>query len=231
MTDETTNPAPAEGQSADKDARAHAMLDRVRAEGAVEALEALIDGWAGGTGHMDGNRWVNMTTIKAARDRYRPRVIPPVVTPAEPCEHDRLGCRDRTEHPAHTKVGDGRPCCGWPPQCTGEPGTGDVEALTEVKVLIRDLGDMACIGCRKNTCPACGLAAEVTSRIHVLLADVRRATAEQTLRDAADEWHGFGQGRGVMFNRDGLDLTPQQRVEKWLRDRAARLAREEGARP
>ena len=41
--------------------------------------------------------------------------------------------------------------------------------LADVKVLIRDLGDMACIGCRNNTCPACGLAAEITNRVHVLL--------------------------------------------------------------
>lgn len=34
-----------------------------------------------------------------------------------PCEHDTLGCRDRTPHEEHTKVGDGRPCCGWPPRC------------------------------------------------------------------------------------------------------------------
>lgn len=35
----------------------------------------------------------------------------------EPCEHDTLGCGDRLPHPVHTKLGDGRPCCGWPPAC------------------------------------------------------------------------------------------------------------------
>lgn len=39
-----------------------------------------------------------------------------------PCEHDTLGCRDRTEHEAHTKTGDGRPCCGWPPACQTTTG-------------------------------------------------------------------------------------------------------------
>jgi hypothetical protein len=34
-----------------------------------------------------------------------------------PCDHDTLGCRDRTPHDEHTKLGDGRPCCGWPPRC------------------------------------------------------------------------------------------------------------------
>lgn len=40
--------------------------------------------------------------------------------------------------------------------------------LAEIKGLIRDLGDMACIGCRANTCPACGLAAEITHQVHLL---------------------------------------------------------------
>lgn len=38
-----------------------------------------------------------------------------------------------------------------------------------VKRMIRDLGDMACIGCRAKTCPACGLAAEITGEVSVLL--------------------------------------------------------------
>jgi hypothetical protein len=39
------------------------------------------------------------------------------------------------------------------------------------------------------------------------------------LREAADDedW------RGVMFNRDGLDLSPADRVRHRLRDRAARI--------
>lgn len=36
---------------------------------------------------------------------------------AQPCEHDTLGCGARYDHPEHTKLGDGRPCCGWPPTC------------------------------------------------------------------------------------------------------------------
>ncbi len=47
------------------------------------------------------------------------------------------------------------------------------EQLGPIKTLIRDLGDMACIGCEKKTCPACGLAAEVTNEVHLL---VRRLT-------------------------------------------------------
>lgn len=35
----------------------------------------------------------------------------------EPCEHDTLGCGWREPHDRHTKTGDGRPCCGWPPRC------------------------------------------------------------------------------------------------------------------
>src|SRR5690349_5500292 len=48
------------------------------------------------------------------------------------------------------------------------PDEGEGEVLAQVKRAIRDLGDMACIGCRANTCPACGLAAEVTAQVHVL---------------------------------------------------------------
>lgn len=36
----------------------------------------------------------------------------------EPCEHDTLGCGWREPHDPHTKAGDGRPCCGWPPRCS-----------------------------------------------------------------------------------------------------------------
>lgn len=39
---------------------------------------------------------------------------------------------------------------------------------TAIKTLIRDLGDMACIGCRAKTCPACSLAAEITNEVHLL---------------------------------------------------------------
>lgn len=47
---------------------------------------------------------------------------------AAPCEHDKLGCGWREPHDAHTKVGDGRPCCGWPPQCSPaeKPAVGDL---------------------------------------------------------------------------------------------------------
>lgn len=38
-------------------------------------------------------------------------------------------------------------------------------------------------------------------------------------RPIADAWRA--EGRDVMFNTAGDDLSPQQRVEKWLRGRAA----------
>ena len=57
----------------------------------------------------------------------------------------------------------------------------------------------------------------------VCMAASKVAAPVQTrvLLDAADAWRS--EGRGVMFNRAGDDLTPEQRVGKWLRDRAARL--------
>jgi hypothetical protein len=45
------------------------------------------------------------------------------------------------------------------------------EALVHRKQLVRDLGDMACIGCRANTCPACKLAAEITNQLYVAEAE------------------------------------------------------------
>lgn len=42
---------------------------------------------------------------------------------SEPCEHDGLGCGWREPHDPHAKVGDGRPCCGWPPRCDEPIGT------------------------------------------------------------------------------------------------------------
>lgn len=46
--------------------------------------------------------------------------------------------------------------------------------------------------------------------------------AAAALNTAADLWRD--EGRGVMFNRDRLDLTPEGRVGKWLRDRASQRA-------
>lgn len=70
-----------------------------------------------------------------------------------------------------------------------------------------------------------------------LLADVLAALtpedvphlAAQVLRDAADDWRG--DGRGVMFNKAKDDLTPHQRVGKWLRTRADRLDADESTDP
>lgn len=62
-------------------------------------------------------------------------------------------------------------------------------ALATVKPLIRDLGDMACIGCHHNTCPACALAAEITNEAHLLYinAVVAARADERDLRhDNAD---------------------------------------------
>jgi|KBSMisStandDraft_5_1062788.scaffolds.fasta_scaffold69353_4 hypothetical protein len=53
------------------------MMDRLRAEGAVDALQTLMRGWRGGSGHTDGNKWVNFTDIKDLLARYQTRVIPP----------------------------------------------------------------------------------------------------------------------------------------------------------
>lgn len=49
----------------------------------------------------------------------------------EPCEHDTLGCGRREEHGAHAKVGDGRPCCGWPPRCRNDAAEARILELVE----------------------------------------------------------------------------------------------------
>lgn len=46
--------------------------------------------------------------------------------------------------------------------------------------------------------------------------------AAKALWEAAEAWRY--EGRAVMFNKAGDDLMPHQRVEKWLRDRAAVLS-------
>lgn len=45
-----------------------------------------------------------------------------VIEVGGPCEHDTLGCGWREPHEEHAKVGDGRPCCGWPPRCKSNQG-------------------------------------------------------------------------------------------------------------
>jgi hypothetical protein len=50
----------------------------------------------------------------------------------------------------------------------------------------------------------------------------RRRAAAMALSDAADDWRD--EGRGVMFNRARDNLTPEGRVGKWLRNRAALAA-------
>lgn len=54
-----------------------------------------------------------------AREALHHVCPPEQETEPAPCEHDGLGCGWRVEHEPHTKVGDGRPCCGWPPRCDG----------------------------------------------------------------------------------------------------------------
>lgn len=51
----------------------------------------------------------------------------------------------------------------------------------------------------------------------------------QAIRDAQEAWGGnWGrEGRDVMFNVSGGDLTPQGRVGKWLESRADRIERGE----
>ena len=44
----------------------------------------------------------------------------------------------------------------------------------------------------------------------------------KALNDAADAWRD--EGRDVVFNRNRDDLSPQQRVERWMRIRAEREA-------
>ena len=50
--------------------------------------------------------------------------------------------------------------------------------------------------------------------------DARVATEARAaaLREAAEAWRS--DGRDVMFNRGGSDLRPEQRVGKWMLDRA-----------
>jgi hypothetical protein len=239
---ESTNPTPTEAHPAQNDARCPRH---------PRAAIVYTDP-TGGDPFMGGP----VTIAVCAECGYQvadARVTPPVATPAEPdagdvealafvvCPdlthtmsegHDR--CDEMTERltewlAAHDAEVWGRGFgqgartaereAAEVRRATAEPDAGDVAALRE---WLRQH--------RPDRPGGTGLSMQAWSDLIDLLAGVRRATAEQTLRDAADEWHGFGQGRGVMFNRDGLDLTPQQRVEKWLRDRAARLAREVGAR-
>jgi len=98
------------------------------------------------------------------------------------------------------------------------------ERLAERKQMVRDLGDMACIGCRANTCPACKLAAEITNQLYVAEADLAAAEqrgAEKALREAADD------ARSSPSTRLG-DLHPGEVWAGWLDSRADRLAAQPG---
>ena len=62
--------------------------------------------------------------------------------------------------------------------------------------------------------------ADVEAMAAVLVPVVAAAQAA-ALRDAAESW--IDEGNAVMFNKAGDDLSPEGRVGKWLRDRAAAI--------
>jgi hypothetical protein len=70
---------------------------------------------------------------------------------------------------------------------------------------------------------------EARDMAHDALAAVVPAIQAQAFRDAQEAWGGnWGrEGRDVMFNVSGGDLTPQGRVGKWLESRADRIERGE----
>lgn len=153
----------------------------------------------------------------------------------EPCEHDTLGCGDRTPHDEHTKLGDGRPCCGWPPRCRVDALArvlADHEACAANDSRSREWIDGS--GVTGIDVWSCGIEVpyvdnmDTMARLHLaaalapLLDDAHREGGEKALSDAADAWT---QGGWVIAAGRRGKVGVAQALGDWLRARA-RVSRE-----
>lgn len=139
---------------------------------------------------------------------------------AIPCEHDTLGCGDRTPHDEHTKVGDGRPCCCWPPRC-GESGeTITVKVTVDTDELREWAGRHADAGHHGVAHVLYKAAEDGEALTDQALREARQEAGAKALRDLADAIDSTGYG--------WTSVVDAERFKSRLRDRAARIARGEG---